>query len=156
MRRENTVTGMVGSRHLRQEKRRGFKKCRGVTAVEMAFIIPIIFLFLLAAADFARANMIRNTLENAAFAGARRGMLPGADQFEIAAESQKILDILAIKDATITVTPTTITELTTQVTVSITAPMSSNLYAGISMLRGKSITRACSLTREQFAVQLLE
>ena len=42
------------------------------------------FLFMFAGMEFSRANMIRNVIENAAFEGARQGVVPGADAADCA------------------------------------------------------------------------
>ncbi|MCA9183735.1 MAG: pilus assembly protein [Planctomycetales bacterium] len=119
-------------------------------------MLPIIFAMLLGAVDFSRANMIRNTLDNAAFEAARFATIPGATSAEITAIAQQTLDILSIQNATITVIPATIAGDTERVTVEISVPLRNNLYASSQLLSGITITESCSLTKEQFAVQTLE
>ncbi len=129
---------------------------RGTVTVELAITLPIIFALLLGAVDFSRANMIRNTLDNAAFESARFATIPGATSAEICAKAQEVLDILAIKNVVIVVTPNIITDSTEKVTVSISVDLGQNLYAASQILSGKTIEKSCTLTREQFAVELLE
>ncbi len=46
--------------------------------VEFAICFPLLLLFFFAAFEFCRANMIRQTADNAAYEGARRAIVPGA------------------------------------------------------------------------------
>ena len=46
--------------------------------VEFAICAPILFLFFFASLEFSRVNMIRQSVENAVYEGARRGIVPGA------------------------------------------------------------------------------
>ena len=126
-------------------------KRRGTTAVEVAIVLPILFSLLFAAIDFSRANAIRNTAENAAYEGARRAIVPGATRAAVKFAAQDILDILAIKSAKVTVSPHPIRDSTEQVTVTVSVPLGRNLYASGHLLSGSTITKTCTLTREQFA-----
>ena len=129
---------------------------RGAVAVETALVLPIIFAVFLGAVDFFRANMIRNTLDNAAFEAARFATIPGATEAEIKQVAQDTLDILAIENATVTVSPQVILDDTPSVTVQINVPLTANLYAASKILSGKTLSKTCTLTREQFAVEILE
>ena len=51
---------------------------RGATTVEFAMTAPVLFLFLFAAMEFSRYNMVSQTATNAAFEGARQCIVPGA------------------------------------------------------------------------------
>lgn len=129
---------------------------KGTVTVEMAFVLPILFALLLGAVDFSRANMIRNTVDNAVFEASRTATIPGATEAEIKAKATEILDHLSIKNATITVTPAIINTDTPQVTVQVSVNLSENLYASSQLLRDKIISKSCTLTREQFAIEGLE
>lgn len=138
------------------KRRRPQRKRQGALTVEMAFVLPILFALLLAAVDFSRANMIRNTVDNAVFEASRTATIPGATEAEIKAKATEILDNLSIKNPTITVTPAVIEIDTPQVTVQVSVNLSDNLYASSHMLMGKTISKTCTLTREQFAIEVLE
>jgi Flp pilus assembly protein TadG len=120
--------------------------------VEVALVLPILLTLFFGAIDFSRANSIRNTLENAAYEGARRAIVPGATAADVQQAAMEILTVLSIEQATITIVPNTITDATTQVTVSISVPLGSNLYASSQILSSSTLTKSCSLTREQFAI----
>jgi Flp pilus assembly protein TadG len=125
---------------------------RGTTAVEVAIVLPLLLLLLFAAIDYSRANSIRNTAENAAYEGARRAIVPGGTGQAAKDTANEILNILSIKNASVTVTPTTITNTTPQISVTVGVPLGVNLYAASPFLTATTITRTCTLTREQFTV----
>ena len=50
---------------------------RGVAAVEMAIVLPILILALVGIIEFGRAVMVQQIITNAAREGARRGVTPG-------------------------------------------------------------------------------
>jgi Flp pilus assembly protein TadG len=98
----------------------------GATAVEFAITAPVFFLFLLSAFEFGWLNVIRHTADNAAYEAARTVVVPGATAAEATAKAQSLLDIVGTRGATITITPSAITNDTKQVTVAIDVPMTSN------------------------------
>ena len=58
--------------------------CRpGAVLVEMAITSSLAFLFFFAALEFCRVAMIRHTVENALYEGARTGIVPGATTAEV-------------------------------------------------------------------------
>lgn len=122
---------------------------RGVVTVEVAFALPILFLIVFAAIEFSRANMIRNTAANAAYEGARKGMIPGATAASVKTETERILTAVGVKGATVTVTPSTITSVTPEVTVVVEIPYSSNSYGTTKFFKGKKLTRSITLRREK-------
>ena len=56
--------------------------------VEFAICAPILFLFFFASLEFSRVNMIRQSVENAVYEGARRGIVPGATAANCRASAQ--------------------------------------------------------------------
>lgn len=121
----------------------------GATAVEFALVLPILMLFVFGALEFSRANMLRNTIENAAFEGARQGITPGATASEAQAAAQALLDTLHVNDSTVTVSPATIDASTESVTVTVTAPMSlANHYVTPKYFLGKTLSVSITLPTE--------
>jgi len=122
-------------------------KRRGATAVEFALAAPILFTFVFLSVEFARANMIFNTIENAAYEGARRGVVPGATKDDCDTAAQTLLDIVGIQNSTVTTTP--IDENTTEVTVTVDVPMTtSNGYVASKFFLGETLTATVTLPRE--------
>ena len=99
---------------------------RGAAAVEFAITAPIFFLFLLAAFEFGWLNVIRHTADSAAYEAARTAMVPGATAADATAKAAGLLNVVGRAGATINITPSTITNSTTEVTVAIDIPMGSN------------------------------
>ena len=120
---------------------------RGVTNVEVALTFPVLMLILTMSVEASRLNTLRNTLENATYEGARRGIVPGATNSDVVTATQSILRTINAKDAVITTTPTTITTSTTSLTVSVVVPLSSNSWIGRTSSR--HMIRSCTLSRER-------
>jgi Flp pilus assembly protein TadG len=99
---------------------------RGATAVEFAITAPVFFLFLLAAFEFGWLNVIRHTADNAAYEAARTVIVPGATAAEARSKANSLLRIVGTRGANITITPSTVTTDTEQVTVEIDVPMRRN------------------------------
>ena len=121
---------------------------RGAVAVEFALVLTLAFLFFFAAFEFCRVAMIRHTVDNAVYEGARRGIIPGGDAAAVATTARRILSTMGVRDATVTVLPSTITRTTDQVTVSVRVPLDSNSFVPSNFFRGKEIDRSLSMRRE--------
>ncbi len=62
-----------------QKRTRGWRRGEaGGAVVEMAVVMPILFMFLFGIVEFGRIMMVSHSLNNAARAGARVAVLPGA------------------------------------------------------------------------------
>ena len=138
------MSRIMSARHLAPPAR------RGTTVVEVAIVLPILLLLLFAAIDYSRANSIRNTAENAAYEGARRAIVPGGTPQAAQTAANEILSILSLSNSSVSVSPTVITSTTPQISVTVNVPLGSNLYASSALLSNVTISRTCTLTREQF------
>ena len=88
-------------------------------------------------------------MENAAYEGARRGVLPGATAANCAAVTQDLLDIIGVADSTITVTPLVILADTEEVTVTVEVPMTmANGYITPTYYLGRTLRASVTLPRE--------
>lgn len=122
---------------------------RGTTTVEFALTAPILFLLLMGAIEFSRANMLNHSAVVAATEGARRGIVPGASAAECKQSAESELSAVGFPAATVVVTPTVIVAETTQVTVDITVPMSgANGFVLQKFLSGAEIRKSVTLQRE--------
>jgi hypothetical protein len=79
---------------------------RGATVVEFAVVAPVFFLLLFAGIEFATLSTIRATSHNAAYEGARKIVIPGADVALGIAEAERIMGIIGVDELTVTVTVT--------------------------------------------------
>lgn len=123
----------------------------GAVAVETALTLPILFVVVFASFEFARAHTLLHTADNAAYEGARRGILPGATSADIEKTTRDVLRCVGTTDATVTVTPSQITRDTREVTVDIAIPMNTNGFVTGMFFHDKSIHGHCMLKREKFA-----
>lgn len=123
----------------------------GAVTVEFALVAPLVLFIVFGSIEFARLNMLVNSMENAAYEAARRGIIPGATVANVKAEANSILQAVGAVNATVTVSPTTITNQTPQVTVTISIPLNDNAWVTPQFTQNKTLTRSCTLTRETTA-----
>ena len=121
---------------------------RGSTTVETALALPILFMIIFAGWEFSRINVIRNTMGNAAYEGARESMLPGATVTKSEDRAQEVLDAVGITGGTVTVSPNPITNTTTQVTVDISVPIVQNSLGVAQFFSSGNMTSTVTLNRE--------
>ena len=129
-------------------QRRGRRS--GAAAVEFAVVAPLVFLFFFAAFELARMNLLRHTVEMAAFEGARRGAVPGATASDAQERAGQILAVVGARDAAIDVSfssdPSDPTRDT--VTIHIQVPLDANAWVPPNFLLGMQIDREFTLRRE--------
>ncbi len=121
---------------------------RGALTVEFALVAPLVFLVVFGAIEFARLNMLINTMENAAYEGARRGIVPGATVANVEAESEAILQAVGAVNAHVVVTPAVLTNQSPDVTVRISIPLDDNAWVAPRFTKSVVVTRSCTLNRE--------
>ncbi len=73
----------------------------GGAVVEFAIVVPLFLLFLFAAIEFGRLNMVRHMVDNAAYEAARNAMVPGATTQEAVDEANRVLALTGITGAQI-------------------------------------------------------
>lgn len=112
----------IKSIHARRRSQR-----RGAATVEMAFVAPIFFIFVLGVIEFTRAMMVESLLTNAAHLGARAGILNGAQSSDVTTAVNNYLSAGGISGATSTATPDPPSSAGygQTVTVTVTVPYSS-------------------------------
>ena len=129
--------------------RNHFSNRFGSTTVELAFTLPIFFLLLFGFYELSRINLIVHTAEAAAYEGARVGILPGATNAEVVAATENVLDTIAIKNASVTVNPTNLQNLSDTVQVTVDLNFGDNsLLVPKFLTAGHNFTRQCQLIRE--------
>lgn len=133
----------------RSHSKRHGQRRRGVTTVETALVGSLLFLVLFAGIEISRVNVIRNTIENAAYEGARTGMISGATNAECVAAAQSYLDMIGIGTSTITVTPAVLDDAAKDVTVTVGVTLDgTNGYIFPKFFLGKTVTSTITLPRE--------
>ena len=123
---------------------------RGATAVEFAITAPVVFLFFFAAYEFSRANMVRHTIEIAAYEGARRGIVPGATAADVSTRVNAVLAPSGMGGAIVSLTPSVIDRSTREVTVNVEVPLDGNGWILPRFVGGLSLESASTLAREGF------
>jgi len=132
----------------RQNTRSNQHRRRGALTVEFALTAPILFAIVLGALEFSHINMVRNTIENAAYEGARRGIVPGASARDVRREARTILRAIGVRGERVNVSPGQITNSTQSVTVTIRVPLDQNGFIAPLFMKGKTMRRTVKLTRE--------
>jgi Flp pilus assembly protein TadG len=121
----------------------------GSVTVETAIILPVVFAIMFAAVDCARLNMLRNSVQNAAYEGARNAITPGSTATDAKTAANKVLNGVGVKNYTVTVSPSTITTSTDKVTVTITVPLKDNSWTAAAAKTTKNLVRSCTMTIEK-------
>ncbi len=96
--------------------------------VEFAVVLPVIFLFFAGVIEVSRLLMLQHSTDTAAYEGARSAMVPGASSEDAKRAARALLTAARLKNATISVTPETITESTSLVTVTVELPVKDNTW----------------------------
>jgi hypothetical protein len=127
--------------------RRGNRRSprRGAVTVEFALTAPLLFFLFLGAYEFARINMVRHTMDIAAYEGARRGILPGAAAAHVEARTAAVLSTTGVVNAQVQATV-----LTDLVTVDIDVPLGDNFWFVRYFSPSDLLTNSYTLRRERF------
>lgn len=135
--------------NLPKSRQRTKRKRLGAATVEFAICAPVFFFLVFTGMELARTNMIVHSVESAALQGARRGIIPGATSAQCRIAAEAVLKIAGLREYSINVTPVTITEATTSVSVSIDVPLDKNGYLASKIFHGQTISRHKTLNREE-------
>ena len=120
----------------------------GAVTVEFALVVPFLFLFIFCIIEFARLNMLRNTIENAAYEGARRGIIPGATAADVEAEALLVMKAVSVHNAQVDVSPATINSTTPEITVTVDVPLNGAAWVIYVSSRNNVMSRSITLKRE--------
>ena len=134
---------------MRFHRRRAKTQRKGAVLVEFAITAPILFLLFFGMVEFARFNFIRHGIDTAVYEGARKGIVPGATVDDVNTGVNEILQAAYVSSSTITVVPSAITPQTDQVTVTINVPLHSNGWVIPFFFSQTTLTRSCTLAREE-------
>ncbi|MBC8355547.1 MAG: pilus assembly protein [Planctomycetes bacterium] len=88
---------------LSRQRTRSGRKRRGALTVEFALTVPLAFFLFFSALEFGRMNMVRHSMENAAYEAVRRGLVPNTTDAEVRAAAKTVLDIVSVKNPKIQV-----------------------------------------------------
>jgi hypothetical protein len=120
------------------------RRRRGSASAELVLILPIVFLFFISLITLVQAFIIRNAAENAAYAGARRAIIPGVSEASIRrviAEEMRL--------GLVSIYQSNIDGFDDSVRVTVTVPFNGNAWAtGGYMPRILSIQQSCTLQEQ--------
>lgn len=136
---------MKTSQQIRRKRR---KSRQGAVAVEFALTAGIAFLFFFAAFEFSRVAMIRGTIDNAIYEGARVGITPGATVADVEKKVRDILGFSLVRASDISVQPNPILFDSKTISVQVDLPLDKNTFSPAQFFSGKSIVRSIQLKRE--------
>jgi Flp pilus assembly protein TadG len=122
----------------------------GAVLVEFALCAPILFFFFFTAFEFSRVNMIRQSIENAAYEGSRRGIVPGATAEDCENAARVVLNSISARVADVTVTPSVIAPDTDEVTVQIDVPINENSWVAPFFFKDMTASTSMTMRRERF------
>lgn len=120
----------------------------GAVTVEMAIAVPLLFLMIFSAVEFSRMNMIRHTVDEAAYEAARRVIVPGAEASDAEELAERVLRTVGVRNGDIEVTPAIIQNDTPEVVVTVSVPADGNGFIAPRFFRGHSFVGRCRLARE--------
>ena len=80
------------------------------------------FVLLFTGIEFSVLNTIRSTASTAAYEGARKLVIPGASAATGITEAERMMASIGVHDLRVTVTPTTLTDETREVTAHVSVP----------------------------------
>lgn len=102
------------------------------------------------ALEMSRVNAVRNTMETAAYEGARRGIVPGATATDVRNAALYTLNAVHARDVVVQVQPSVIATDTPQVTVTVQVALNRNFWVAPMFFRDHTLTNSLTLAREQF------
>ena len=123
---------------------------RGTTLAEFAIVMPLFFVLFFAGIEFSVLSTIRSTANNAAYEGARKLVIPGADAATGIAEARRVMAVVGVNNLTVTVTPATLTDETRDVTVRVSVPYADNAIIAPWFTGGLIINSESTLRTERY------
>lgn len=129
---------------------------RGAFTVEFAFCAAIFFTILMAGIEFTRFMYARHSVDQAAYAGARLGIISGATSSDVRQIANRILQATGIRNATIAVIPEEIDHTTEKVEVNIRCNYADSSWIGPLFLSGAIIEARLTLDHENKAYLVTE
>lgn len=117
--------------------------------VEFAIVANVLFLVIFTCMEFARMNMVRNLVQDAAYYAARTVMVPGATRQEAIAEADRIMGSLLPGGYTIDVGD--INNSSTEVSVTVAVDFDEVALFAPMFLQGATIESTATMSTERYA-----
>jgi Flp pilus assembly protein TadG len=121
----------------------------GAAMIEFALVFPVILLFTFATIEFARLSNVRHSLDTASYEATRAVIVPGATVGEAKTRAGEILARNGLKLVDVQVSPSLISENTSEVTVRVEAELSSNSWSLAKFTQGVRFVASTTLLTER-------
>ena len=121
---------------------------KGAVAVEMAVTLPLLFFIVFTSIEFGRMNVIRHTVDNAAYEAARRAIVPGATAQDADDVARSIMRTCGARGVVVNVNPTNIDLDTPEVTVTVSVQANDNGFLAPRFFDGETLIGQSTLRRE--------
>ncbi len=122
---------------------------RGAVTVQFAMTVPLLFALVFTSVEFCGINVMRHSVDNAAYEGARRGIVPGATAADVEAEAIRIMSAVGARNVTVVIDPPVINEDTPELRVTVQLPVASNGWIAPKFFATPTLTGECRLIREE-------
>jgi Flp pilus assembly protein TadG len=129
-------------------KHRNRTQRQGAVAVEFAIASMLLFLVIAISIEFSRANMIRHTVDNAAYEAARAGIILGANVDQMTSTAMSVMASVRARDVTVDIDPPVIDDATDEVVVRVSTPCDKNGYITAKFFKGQQYVGECRLSRD--------
>ncbi len=142
-------------RYLKSRARRRRDRCvshrSAATLVEFALVVPIFILLLFGCLEFARLNMIRNLVQDAAYFACRDCFVPGATEQEAIDEANRILNAMGTQGANVIINGGDgLSDSDNDITVRIEVPMSQNSLIIAKFSGQVNMVAECTMKTERY------
>ncbi|MEM9354246.1 MAG: TadE/TadG family type IV pilus assembly protein [Planctomycetota bacterium] len=135
---------------LRRSRRRSEQR-RGASVVEFSICGSVLFFLFFSMVEVVRFHMVRHSLDQAAYEGARAGIVMGSTATDVEDKSNEILAAAGITGATVSVTPSVINDATEEVNVQVSAAYADNSWLVPRLFNSLVIVANISLDHENVA-----
>lgn len=129
--------------------RRSKKKRLGATLVEFALVSNVLIITIFTCMEFARMNMARNLIQDAAYFAARTAIVPGATAAEAEAEGTRIMSSIFSQGFTVQCSP--ITDETEEVTVRVAVQLDEIALFTPMFLGGIELDTTAKMRAERYS-----
>ena len=140
--RSSSKRGLMRNLNLQRGGRS--RRRRGALTVEFALTAPLAFFLFFSALEFGRMNMVRHSMENAAYEGVRRGLVPNTTDAEVRAAANSVLSVVAVKNPNVQVT-----NADDEITVTITANFNDQGWFAPIIFYNKTLSSVLTMSKDK-------
>ncbi|SMP53787.1 TadE-like protein [Neorhodopirellula lusitana] len=131
------------------DRKNNQRKRLGATLVEFAIVSNVLLITIFTCMEFARMNMARNLMQDAAYYAARKAIVPGATATEAEAEADRIMGSIFSNGYTVSCTP--ISDEAESVTVTVGVNMDEIALFVPMFLGGIELNSVATMKTERYS-----